>query len=80
VETLLYQEGLDRAGGRCPQCGLLSVETSASCPVDGAALARVDPLREAALESALEQDAEIVIVHHHPDLGPLEGMAAILRF
>ncbi len=80
VETLLYQAGLDRAGGRCAQCGLLSVETSGPCPVDGTALARVEPLREAALESALEQDADIVIVQRYPELGPLEGMAALLRF
>ena len=80
VETLLFQQGLDRAGGRCPSCGLLTAETSGECPVDGTPVQRVDPLREAALESALDQDADIVIVQRYPDLGPLEGMAALLRF
>jgi peptide subunit release factor 1 (eRF1) len=35
---------------------------------------------EAALESALEQSAEVVVVRHHPDLEGLGSIAAVLRY
>jgi hypothetical protein len=35
---------------------------------------------EEAVEKALEQAAEVLVLRHHPDLGPLGGIAAVLRF
>jgi peptide chain release factor subunit 1 len=80
VQQLLLEEGFDRHGGRCPRCGLLTVESSGRCPADGSELEVVEHLREAAVESALAQDAEIVVVRHYPDLGPFQGIGAVLRF
>jgi peptide chain release factor subunit 1 len=82
VQTLLLEEGgrFNRPGGRCRTCGLLSLETHGQCPADGTELEEVEHLREAVVESALMQDAEIVIVRHNPDLGPFEGIGALLRF
>ena len=39
----------------------------------------VDEL-ESALESALDQSAEVVVVRHHPDLEALGSIAAVLRY
>ncbi len=36
--------------------------------------------REEAVRAALLQDAEVLVVHHHPDLGPFQGIGAVLRF
>jgi peptide subunit release factor 1 (eRF1) len=80
VEVLLLEQGIERAGGRCPACGLLSLETGGPCPADGTQLEEVDHLREAVVEAALTQDAEVVVVRRYPDLGPQQGMAALLRF
>lgn len=79
VETLLLEAGFDHPGGRCPSCGLLSADSAGSCPADGTKLEPVD-LREATAESALAQDAEITLITDEPDLGPLRGIAALLRF
>jgi peptide subunit release factor 1 (eRF1) len=35
---------------------------------------------EAAVEAALAQAAQVLPVRHHPDLGPLGGIGAVLRF
>jgi peptide chain release factor subunit 1 len=35
---------------------------------------------ESALESALDQSAEVVVVRHHPDLEALGSIAAVLRY
>jgi peptide subunit release factor 1 (eRF1) len=40
---------------------------------------RADEL-ESALEQALEQSAEVVVVRHHPDLEALGSIAAVLRY
>jgi peptide chain release factor subunit 1 len=80
VEKLLLENGIDRRGGRCPGCGLLTVETHGACPADGSELEEVEHLREAAIEAALVQDAEVIVIRRYPDLGPYRGMAALLRF
>lgn len=80
VETLLLENGLDCRGGRCPRDGLLSLETHGPCPADGTELEEVEHLREAVVEAALAQDAEVIVVKRYPDLGPHRGMAALLRF
>jgi peptide chain release factor subunit 1 len=80
VEALLLEPGFDRPAGRCPVCGLLLVESDGRCPADGSALEEVEHLREAAVEAAIEQDAEVMVVRHYPDLGPFRGIGAVLRF
>jgi hypothetical protein len=56
------------------------LETRGPCPADGTELEEVEHLREAVVEAALAQDAEVIVVKRYPDLGPHRGMAALLRF
>lgn len=78
--TLLLEPGFDGLGKRCPNCGLLLVDADSHCPADDSELEEIDHLREAVVESALTQDAEVLIVRSYPDLGPHRGIAALLRF
>jgi peptide chain release factor subunit 1 len=81
VQTLLLEPGLDRQGSRCQTCGLLMLESGdGRCPADGGPLERIEHMREAAIEAALAQGADVMVVRHYPDLGPLQGIGAILRF
>ncbi len=80
VEVLLLERGLRRQGGRCPSDGLLTVATSGPCPAGDGEVEEVEDLVEAAVEAALLQDAEVIFVERYPDLGPHQGMAALLRF
>ena len=80
VQTLLLEPGFDRRGARCQSCGLLMLESAGPCPADGGPIEELEHLREAAIEAALAQDAEVMIVRHYPDLGPFQGIAALLRF
>jgi peptide subunit release factor 1 (eRF1) len=79
VETLLYQEGLRRAGRVCPSCGWMTASVE-RCPVDGTPTERRDNVLEPAVEAALAQSADVIVVRHHPDLGTFEGIGAVLRF
>jgi peptide chain release factor subunit 1 len=80
VQTLMLEPGFDRRGARCQSCGLLMLETGARCPADGGPVEEVEHLREAAIEAALAQGADVMVVRHYPDLGPLQGIGALLRF
>lgn len=80
VRCLLLDPGFDRRAWRCQSCGLLMLEPAERCPADGGAVEELEHLRGAAIEAALAQDAEVMIVRHHPDLGPLQGIGALLRF
>jgi peptide chain release factor subunit 1 len=80
VQTLLLEPAFDRPAIRCRSCGLLMLEGDGRCPADGGGVEDLEHLRDAAIEVALAQDADVVVVHHYPDLGPLQGIAALLRF
>jgi peptide subunit release factor 1 (eRF1) len=81
VQTLLLEPGFDRRGTRCQTCGLLMLESDGGrCPADNGPLEELEHMREGAIEAALAQGADVMIVRHFPDLGPLQGIGAILRF
>lgn len=81
VQTLLLSGDFQGQGGRCRNDGLLTAERDGNCPADGTELEPVSDLREAAVESALLQDAEILVVDEPPgELRRGRGIAALLRF
>ncbi|HYI99961.1 MAG TPA: Vms1/Ankzf1 family peptidyl-tRNA hydrolase [Thermoleophilaceae bacterium] len=94
VETLLLLDGLAASGVVCAGCGWMGADPdTAACPVDGERPERRDDIVEAAIASALGQDADVVrIVGDDPPAegqGPparvlqLQGhgsIAALLRF
>lgn len=79
VEILLYERGLRSEGRACPRCGWLA-SAAERCPVDGTATEPRENVLEDAVEAAIAQSAEAIAVRHHPDLGPLGGIGAVLRF
>jgi len=80
VATLLLSPGFDREAWRCAGCGLLTIQDDSRCPADGTELQRVDHLREAVVESAVFQDADVFVIRHYPEREPREGIGALLRF
>jgi hypothetical protein len=79
VQTLLYEAGLRGSGVLCPRCGWMDV-AGESCPVDGGSVEPRENILEDALRSAVSQSAEILPLRERPELGPLGGIAATLRF
>ncbi|MFI5037564.1 MAG: Vms1/Ankzf1 family peptidyl-tRNA hydrolase [Solirubrobacterales bacterium] len=79
VHALLYESDLSAAGVLCPRCGWMDVDGE-RCPVDGQAVERRANIIEDALESAMSQSAELLPLRDRPELGPLGGIAATLRF
>jgi peptide subunit release factor 1 (eRF1) len=82
VQTLLVTEGYTIEGFACPQCGLLvKASDTGVCAADGAKLERREDVIESAIASALEQDADVLVVHHDRDkLAQLGSIAALLRY
>jgi peptide subunit release factor 1 (eRF1) len=80
VQTLLLSPGFDGQGGRCPGCGILVADVTGQCPANCGPLQRVDHVREAVVEAAVFQDAGILVVRHHREREPREGIGALLRF
>jgi peptide subunit release factor 1 (eRF1) len=73
VETLLIAENF-RAGGRVDfEAGLL-------LPEEAGQGEPVADIIEPAIEKAIEQSANAIVVRHHDDLVPLGGIGALLRF
>jgi len=79
VGRLFFDADLQAPGVLCPSCGWMG-STGESCPVDGTALEARANIVEDAVRSAIGQSAEILSLRDRPELGPLGGIAATLRF
>ncbi len=79
VAALLLDDTLRSPGVRCPRDGWLGLEAK-SCPFDGSAVEAREQIVDDAVHAAVEQDAEVLPLHDRPELGPLGGIAATLRF
>jgi peptide chain release factor subunit 1 len=79
VEILLASDGANRAAYRCPQDGRVEAEGGA-CPLDGTPLVESDDGLDLAIHRALEFGGTVRLIRDRPDLDPVEGIAALLRF
>lgn len=79
VELLLYEEGADRPAHECPRCGRAAVDAG-SCPLDGTPLEPRDSAFDLAVHQTLAHGGSLLAVRHHGDLGPVEGVGALLRY
>jgi peptide subunit release factor 1 (eRF1) len=78
---LLVDDAIQVPGTVCPECGWLGPEGESVCPADGAPLERLDDLTEAAVELAVQQDAEVLPIRRSAQaLRERGGIAALLRF
>jgi peptide chain release factor subunit 1 len=79
VELLLFAQGTDRPAFRCPACGRAAV-SEGSCPLDGTRLEPTDSGLDLAVHHTLAHGGAVWAIRHHDDLGPVEGIGALLRF
>jgi peptide subunit release factor 1 (eRF1) len=79
VEVLLVAEGSNRAVWQCPACGRAAA-LAGECPLDGIAMDERENGVEVAVHRALTHGSVVQIVRHHDDLGPAEGLGALLRY
>jgi len=79
VELLLVQEAANREAYQCPSCGRGQI-TNGSCPLDDTPMEpRPDGL-DLAVHKTLEHGGSVWLAQHSEDLGPVEGIGALLRF
>jgi peptide chain release factor subunit 1 len=79
VELLLFRDGVERAAWRCPACGRVAA-AEGSCPLDGTRMERGDKGLDLAVHQTLVHGGSVWAVHERPDLDPVEGIAALLRY
>jgi len=81
VEILIYPEGFAAPGVICPADGWMGASGS-TCPVDGTTLEQRENILENAAESAVLQDARVLVVGdpHRDELSIHGNVAAVLRF
>jgi peptide chain release factor subunit 1 len=79
VEVLLYEEGADHEAWQCAACGRLSAE-GGQCPLDGTETDRRDDGLDLTVHQTVAHGGTVWAVTAHEDLGPAEGVAALLRY
>jgi peptide subunit release factor 1 (eRF1) len=83
VECLLLAADFDSPGCTCPQCGWVGPLDGGSCPADGTDVDCRDSVVESAVELALVQKAEVLVVRdedHVRELQSFGDIGAVLRF
>ena len=79
VELLLFRDGASREVWECPACGRLMAEAG-ECPLDGTALEQRDEGLDPTVHRVLAYGGTVLAVQDRPDLDPVEGIGALLRF
>jgi len=79
VEVLLYEEGAEHQAWQCPACGRLSA-TGGQCPLDGTETDRRDDGLDLTVHQTVAHGGTVWAVTAHEDLGPVEGVGALLRY
>jgi peptide chain release factor subunit 1 len=79
VDTLVIEQGQEREGAKCTQCGFIFGREVDRCPYDGSAANGGVDVVEEAIRLAEEQGADIEFVAAG-EVADLAGVAALLRF
>jgi hypothetical protein len=79
VDTLLYAPGAAQDVWRCPSCRRLE-PGGGECPVDGAELEQCADGLDAVVHRTLAFGGHAHEIPTRPDLGPVGGIGAMLRF
>jgi peptide subunit release factor 1 (eRF1) len=79
VETLLFDEGAERAAYVCPECGRASV-AGGNCPLDGMRMEPEANGLDLAVHQTLRHGGTVWAMQHHRDLEPVENIGALLRY
>jgi peptide subunit release factor 1 (eRF1) len=83
VETLLLDPGFQAAGCTCPQCGWVGPPVGGACPADGTPVESRDDVVESAVELAMVQNADVLVVRDEDNQRELQShgqIGAVLRF
>jgi peptide subunit release factor 1 (eRF1) len=83
AEILLLEPGYQAAGCTCPQCGWVGPMDGGSCPADGTPVECRDSVVESAVELAVVQSADVLVMRdedHQRELQSHGQIAAVLRF
>src|SRR3954449_9278020 len=83
VECLLLASDFEARGCTCPQCGWVGPLDGGACPADGTEVDCRDSIVESAVERALVQKAEVLVVRdedHVRELQSFGDIGAVLRF
>lgn len=79
VEMLLYRERANHSAVRCPRCGRVQADGE-TCPLDGEVMQPAADGFELAARQTLAYGGSLWDVRSRPELDPVEGIGAILRF
>jgi peptide chain release factor subunit 1 len=80
VDLLLFSQDARKKAYQCPQCGRASM-TNGACPLDGTAMEERVDATDVAIHQTLEHGGiALALSRERPELGPVEGIAALLRF
>jgi peptide chain release factor subunit 1 len=83
VEILLLEPGYRAAGCTCPQCGWVGPMDGGACPADGTPVDCRNSVVESAVELAVVQNADVLVMrdeNHQRELQSHGQIAAVLRF
>jgi peptide chain release factor subunit 1 len=79
VDTLLYEPRANQPVQRCPRCGRLELERE-ECPLDATPLERCEEGLDLVLHQTLLRGGKACEISSRPDLGPIGGIGALLRY
>lgn len=80
VELLLFASGAQQRAFQCPRCGRASISGGA-CPLDGTRMEEREDAADLAVHQTLAHGGTVrALSRERPELGPVQGIGAVLRY
>jgi peptide chain release factor subunit 1 len=79
VELLLVQQNANREAFQCPACGRGQI-SNGNCPLDGTRMEKRPDGLDLAVHQTLQHGGAVFVASAGEDLGPVEGIGALLRY
>jgi peptide chain release factor subunit 1 len=79
VDCLLFDEGVNHPAAQCPACGRVSLNAG-RCPLDGTQMEPKEDGLDLAVHQVLANGGNVLALRHSPDLQPVGGIGALLRY
>lgn len=80
IHHLIYIEGFNATGLKCPSCNFLTVQALKTCPYCVTALEKIEHLVEYAIQRAIDQGAVISAIAENRKLREAGHIGALLRY
>jgi len=80
IHHLIYIEGFNASGFKCPSCGFLTIQDLKTCPYCTTDLEKIEHLIDYTVQKIIDQGDRVTVISENNKLREAGGIGALLRY